>query len=222
MVAVAVSGPEGFTLAREYPLTVQPGDADPRAPHGEAARSGPEHHRLGRRVRRPRAGHRQGRAVGDADGGARRGDLARRARPLSARLHRADREPRAAAALCQRAVARRAARGRYRHRRAHRQGDRDRARPAGLGRRLRAVVAGRRRCLARCLCDGLSHQGAGARLLDFRRSVQARARPLAQLREHRARRLDRRRAGARLMRSMCSPATAWRRWATSATSPTSS
>ena len=172
------------------------GDADTRAPHGEAARSRPKHHHLGRRVRRSRAGHRQGRAVGDAHGGARRGDFARRARPLSARLHRADREPRAAAALCQRAVARRAARGRHRHRRAHRQGDRDRARPAGVRRRLRPVVAGRRRCLARCLCDGLSHQGPGTRLFDFRRSVQARARPLAQLREHRARRLDRWRAGA--------------------------
>ena len=54
------------------------------------------------------------------------------------------------------------------------------------------------------------------------RSVQARARPLAQLCEHRARRRDRRRAGARRMRSMCWRGTAWRRSATFATSPTPS
>ena len=93
---------------------------------------------------------------------------ARRARPLSARLHRADREPRIAAALCQRAVARCAARGRYRRRRADRQGDRDRAGAPGLGRRVRPVVARRRRCLARFLCDGFPHPGSGTRLLGVR------------------------------------------------------
>ncbi len=47
-----------------------------------------------------------------------------------------------------------------------------------------------------CLCDGFPHQGSGARLLRLRRSVQARAQPPAQLCEHGARRLDRRRARA--------------------------
>ena len=56
----------------------------------------------------------------------------------------------------------------------------------GLGRRVRAVVAGRRRCLARLLCHRLPHQGPGARLLGSGRPVQARARPLAQLCQHRA------------------------------------
>ena len=172
------------------------GDADPRAPHGQAARTGSKHHHLRRCVRRSRPGNRQGLALGDADGRTRRGDVARGARPLSARLHRADREPRSAAALCQRAVARRAARGRYRRRRADRQGDRDRAGAARLGRRVRPVVARRRRRLARFLCDGFPHQGSGTRLLRVRRSVQARAQPPAQLCEHGAGRLDRRRARA--------------------------
>ena len=74
----------------------QSGDADPRAPHGQAARSGSEHHGEQRRVRRSRSGNGQRRTLRDAVRGTRRGEPARRARPLSARLHRADREPRAA------------------------------------------------------------------------------------------------------------------------------
>ena len=160
-VAVAVIRPGRLHAFAPISADGPPGDANSGAAHGETARSRPEHHAVRRCVFRPGARYRQCRAIGDAVGRARRGDLARRARPLSARLHRADRQPRAAAALCQRAVARRAACGRYRHRRAHRQGDRDGAGPTGIGRRLRAVVAGRRRCLARLLCDAIFSPGHG-------------------------------------------------------------
>ena len=60
----------------------------------------------------------------------------------------------------------------------------------------------------------------GARLLGAGRSLQARARPLAQLCEHGAGALDRRRAWRSLMRSMCWRGTAWRRSAIFAISPT--
>ena len=58
------------------------------------------------------------------------------------------------------------------------------------------MVARRRRRLAGFLCHGFPHPGSGTRLLGVGRSVQARAQPPAQLCEHGARRLDRRRPRA--------------------------
>ena len=131
-VQVAVTGPENFALERRYTLAVEPVDAYPRAPHREAARCRPKHRRLVRRVLRARARNRQGGALGDADGGARCGDLASRARPLPARLHGADHQPRAASALCERAVHQSAAHGRSRDRRAHPESNRDGVGAPGL------------------------------------------------------------------------------------------
>ena len=196
LVALTVSGPEGFTLAREYPLSVRPATqilarrtVKPLEPGQSITVSGDVFADLVPGTGKVSLSVTPTAALDVAT-------LARRARPLSARLHRADREPRIAAALCQRAVARCAARGRYRRRRADRQGDRGRAGAPRLGRRVRPVVARRRRRLARCLCHGFPHPGSGTRLLGVGRSVQARAQPPAQLCEHRARRLDRRRARA--------------------------
>ena len=133
----------------------QAGDADPRAPHGADRGARRERHAVERPVRRPRAGNRQRVGLGRAVDRARRGGAAGRARPLSVRLHRADHQPRAAAALCQRPRQRGASRARRRGRPAHPGVDRPAAVAAGLERLVRAVVGGRRRRLARCLCHRL-------------------------------------------------------------------
>ena len=79
----------------------QAGDADPHAPHGEAAGQGRKPVAVERPVQRPRAGDRQRGGFGRALDRARCRGAAAGARPLSVRLLRADHQPRAAAALCQ-------------------------------------------------------------------------------------------------------------------------
>ena len=74
LVALTVSGPEGFTLAREYPLSVRPATqilarrtVKPLEPGQSITLSGDVFADLV-------PGHRQGLALGDADRRARRGD----------------------------------------------------------------------------------------------------------------------------------------------------
>ena len=87
---------------------------------------------------------------------------------------------------------------------------------SGCGRRRR------RRRLARRLCDRLPDAGAGAQFRGAGHGVQARARPVAQLRRQRAGRRRRTAAAIWPMRSMCWRATARRRSAICAISPTPS
>ena len=100
---------------------------------------------------------------------ARCGDAAQRARPLSVRLLGADHQPRAAAALCQRARRRGASRARRRRRPAHPRRHRAAAGAAGLERLVRPVVGRRRRRLARLLRHRLPDARARARLRRCRR-----------------------------------------------------
>ena len=86
---------------------------------------------------------------------ARCGDHSEGAGSLSARLFRADHQPRDAAALCQRPRGRRASGDGYRGRPAHQGRDRTAVGPPGLERLVRPVVGRRRRFLARCLRDRL-------------------------------------------------------------------
>ena len=160
-------------------------------------------------------------SVGAVDG-ARRRDAAQGARPLSVRLLRADREPRAAAALRQRACGGVPARARHRRRPAHPRCDRPPAGAAGLERRVRPVVGRRRRRLARRLRDRLPDAGPRARLRRAGHRLQARARPACATSSPTP--PNRRRTAAAISptRSTCSPATASRRSATCATSPTPS
>ena len=90
------------------------------------------------------------------------------------------------------------------YRSAHRRGDRDRACRA-KGRKARFGLWSRRRrgSLARRLCHRLSDPRAGPRLLGAGRGLQARAGALAQLREHGAGAVDRRRTRRSLTRSTC-------------------
>ncbi len=160
-VVVKVSGPDGLTLARNYALTVRPATqilarrtVRPIAKGESVTLSNecspiwcraPAAFGLGRGLDRARCGRAPGRA-----------------RPLSVRLLGADHQPGAAAALCQRARQRNPSGARYGGRSAHPRRHRSAAGQAGLERLVRAVVGGRRRHLARFLCDGLPDAGARA------------------------------------------------------------
>ena len=190
------------------------------APCGRSPRA--KASRFERPVRRSRAGHRRGRALGRAFDRARCGGAAQGARPLSVRLLRADHQPRAAAALCQRARERGASRARHRGRPAHPRRHRPAAGAPGLQRLVRPVVGRRRRRLARRLCHRLPDAGARARLRGAgRRPSSWRSTGCA---TSSATRRSRARTAAAIspMRSMCWRATARRRSATCAISPTPS
>ena len=102
-IKVNVERPAGFALERNYALAVRPPAQILAAPHRQDACQGRKPDAVERHVRRSRARHRARRGLGRLFDRARRGDPAWRARPLSVRLLRADHQPRAAAALCQRA-----------------------------------------------------------------------------------------------------------------------
>ena len=143
------------------------------------------------------------------------------ARPLSVRLLRADHEPRDAAALCQRARGRRASGARHRSRPAHQGRDRPAAGAAGLQRLVRPVVGRRRRRLARRLRHRLPDPGArkGFAVPDVRSRSRSTGcaipSPTPTSRTRTA-------AAISPMRSTCWRATARRRSATCAISPTPS
>ena len=120
------------------------GHADPCAAHGQAARERRKPYPLERSVRRSRAGERKRRPVGRRLDRARRGGIAGGARSLSVRVLRADRQSRAAAAVCQRSCDLGAACTRYVRRSAHPRFDRAAACASGLEWLVRAVVRGRR------------------------------------------------------------------------------
>ena len=120
------------------------GHADPCAAHGQAARERRKRYRLERSVRRSRAWERKRRPVGRRLDRARRGGIAGGARSLSVRVLRADRQSRAAAAVCQRSCDLGAACTRYVRRSAHPRFDRAAACASGLEWLVRAVVRGRR------------------------------------------------------------------------------
>ena len=161
----SVTGPGGFALERSYALNVQAGDAGADAPHRAAARQGREPHAVERSVRRSRAGHRRVALSVGASTALDAATLAEGARPLSVRLLRADHQPRAAAALRQRAGERR---------RISRSTPRSTSASATPSSALLARQASngsfglwsrrRRRCLARRLCHRLPDAGARARL----------------------------------------------------------
>ena len=95
------------------------------------------------------------------------------------------------------------------------------ARAPGLERLVRPVGTGRRRHLARRLCDRLPHPGARAQLRGAGRRVQAGARPPAQSRRpERSGQVGQQRADLRVLRAR--PQRHARRSATCATSPTPS
>ena len=138
---VKVTGPSGFTLERTYVLDVKPATQV-----------------LARRTVKPLAkgesltlssdmfadlvaGIGRGVGLGRSLDRARRGRDPQGARPLSVRLFRTDHQPRAAAAVCERAREIRAARDGYRGRSAHPRCHRPAAGAAGLRRLVRAVVA---------------------------------------------------------------------------------
>ena len=216
------AGPGGFALERSYALAVKPATQVLTRRTVRADRQGREPDAVERPVRRSRAGHRRGGAVGRPLDRARCRGAAQGARPLSVRLLRADHQPRAAAALCQRARDRGASRARHRGRPAHPRRHRAAAGAPGLERLVRPVGRRRRRRLARRLRHRLPDAGARARLCGAGHGVQARARPAAQHRRNRAGADARTAAAISPMRSTCWRATAWRRSATFATSPTPS
>ena len=197
-IKVSVTGPNGFTLDAPLCARRAAGDADPDAAHRAAARARRDADAVERHVRRPRAGHRPRRPVGRDLDRARRRDAAERARPLSVRLLRADHQPRAAAALCQRARRAGPARARRRHRPAHPGRHRAAAGAAGFERLVRPVVGRRRRSLARRLCHRLPHPRARARFRGAGAGVHPGARPAAQFRGEYARRRQERRPRSRL------------------------
>ena len=221
-VKVAIKGPGDFALERSYALNVKPATqvlarrtVKPIA-KGESLTLSNDLFadlvpgtgsvsRLGRRLDR-----------------ARRGGAAQGARPLSVRLLRADHQPGDAAALRQRARERRASGARRRHRPAHPRRHRPRAGAPGVERLVRPLGRRRRRRLARRLRHRLPDARARARLRGAGHGVQAGARPAAQHRRHRAGRRPRTAAAISPMRSMCWRATARRRSAICAISPTPS
>ena len=105
---------------------------------------------------------------------------------------------------------------------AHPRLDRPAACASGLERLVRPVVGGRRRRLARRLRHRLPDARARARLRRARHRLQARARPPAQFRRQRARIRPRTAGAISPMRSTCWRATAPRRSAICAISPTPS
>ncbi len=131
----------------------RPPPAERREPDRLAGspRRGPARHRRGLRLR---VAARRARRAGPSPG----------TRPLSLRLHRADREPRPAAPLCEPPLRPRSPGARRGHRRAGPAEHRARAEPAGLRRLIRPLVAGRRRPLARRLRGGLPHPRPRTRL----------------------------------------------------------
>ena len=183
----ASPGPGGFDLERSYTLAAKPATQvlTRRTVREIAKRREP--HPVERPVGRPRARLRRGRAVGRPVDRARCRGAAQGARPLSVRLLRADHQPRAAAALRQRAGGGGASRARHGGRPAHPRRHRPGAGAPGVGRLVRPVVGRRRRRLARRLRHRLPDAGARARLRGAGHRVPARARPAAQPGQHRAR-----------------------------------
>ena len=176
----------------------QGGDADAGAALDPDAGQGREPDADVGHVLRPGAGHRQRVAVGQPVHRARCRDHPEGAGPLSARLLRADHQPRDAAALCQRSRGRRASGDGYRGRPAHQGRHRPAAGAAGLERLVRPVVGRRRRRLARCLRDGLPDPRPRKGICGAGRAVQERARPHPQLRGQRQRAGKGRRPRSRL------------------------
>ncbi len=156
------------------------------APHGAADRQRRKRLALERPVRRSHSGHRQRAALGRSLDRARRRGAAQGARPLSVRMHRTDDQPRAAAALRQRARGGVAALARRRDRPAHPRCDRAAAVAPGLERLVRPVGRGRRRRLARRLRHRLPDAGARAQLRRAGCRVPPGARQSAQPRRRRA------------------------------------
>ena len=148
-------GPERADAGAALCARRQGGDADPGAALDPDAGQGREPDADAGHVLRPRARHRQRLAVGQSVDRARCRDHPEGAGSLSARLLRADHQPRDAAALCQRPRGRRASGDGYRGRSAHQGRDRPAAGASGLERFVRPVVGRRRRCLARRLRDRL-------------------------------------------------------------------
>ncbi len=193
-VSVRLSGPGELPARAQLCAPGETGDADHRATHGQAARQGRKPRAVERHARRSGAGDRSRRAVGRPFVRARRRRAPGGARPLPVRVLGADREPRPAAALRQRARQRRAARTRRHGRPAHSRRHRPAARAPGLQRLVRAVDGGRRGRVARRLRHRFPDAGARARLPRARSGLQARARSPAQLRRQcRGRRQGRRR-----------------------------
>ena len=181
-VKVSVSGPSGFALERSLRADRAAADANPGAAQCAAARQGRERDAVERHVRRSRAGHRQRVGLGRVVDRARCRDAARGARPLSVRLLRADHQPGAAAALCQRSGERR---------RTSRSMPRSSSASATPSIALLARqdsngsfglwCVGRRRSWLDCLCHRLPDAGARTQIRGARHGVQAGARPAAQL-----------------------------------------
>ena len=138
-VAIRVSGPNGFEMQRSYTLAAKPATQMLTRRTVRPIAKGESITIVERPVRRPGAGHRRRAALGRSLDRARRRGAAQGARPLSVRLHRADHQPRAAAALCQRARERGAARARHRDRPAHPRRDRAASGAPGLERLVRPV-----------------------------------------------------------------------------------
>ena len=219
----AITGPGGFALERSYALAVKPATQILTRRTVQADRQGREPDAVERSVRRSRAGHRRGGALGRRLDRARRGDAAQGARPLSVRLLRADHQPRAAAALRQRARERGASRARRRaiDQRIRDAIDRVLARQASNGSFGLWGVGGDDAWLDAYVTDFLTR----ARERSFAVpdiGVQAGARPAAQHRRQRRRTAPRTAAAISPMRSTCWRATARRRSAICAISPTPS
>ena len=197
------------------------GDADPRAPHGQADRQGRKPHAVERPVRRPRARHRQRVRFRSA---SRPRSTRRRCWPRSTAIRSAARSrSRAAPCRCSTSTisrARRISRS-TRGRPAHPRVDRPAAGAAGLERLVRPVVGGRRRCLARRLRHRLPH---ARRERGFAVPDTAFKLALERLRNFVGNAEEPRKTAAAisLMRSMCWRGTAPRRSAICAISPTPS
>ena len=174
---VDIKGPNGLTLARHYALDVKAAtQVLARRSIRTLAKGESLTLTLGH-VLRPGVRHRQRVAVGRPVHRARCGDHSEGAGSLSARLFRADHQPRDAAALCQRSGGGRASGDGYGGRPAHQGRDRTAAGPPGLERLVRPVVGRRRRCLARCLRDRLPDPRPRKGFCGAGRAVQERARP---------------------------------------------
>ena len=169
----------------------RPGRAEHHTPHGRE--TGGED-----RLAAPdlRSGRRPDPVQRPCDGQCERGGRARRAGPtagarsLSTGLRRADGEPRAAAALSQRGGGRGGPGGRGRRQGTRPGRDRPAGPAAGLRRRFRPLVSGRRRSVADGLCDRLPFPRAGEGLQGPLHRAGARARPAEELRQLRRQRLQ--------------------------------
>ena len=100
---VQITGPGNFAIDRSYALTARPANRTLARRTIRTIAAGESLDAVGRHVRRPGSRHRQRRGLGGAVDGARRRLAPQGARSLSVRLLRADRQPRHAAPLRQRA-----------------------------------------------------------------------------------------------------------------------